>query len=550
MPYPPSSADVPPDSVLPIPSKLPCSVCGYNIEELSGYIQCPGCGAQTHQLSLRRALCDADRGWLRRLRTGVALILVGFVLFASSFLIPFVAPRTLPYLPAFATLIGVIGIFLLTSADTQEYFVSRRNVFLWIIRMCAVLDLAALGLNDFLPYSLMLVAWVSGFVGKCGYLMWLATLIPRRALVWQTAVVVGGLGLSAAVGILVVLGGAASGLMGGGGSRSADASTYVVGVFVLIFSLWYVGLLLQYIRAFSDFACTSHSDAAIRSSEQVLPHRNGRKSTDIVESEVLTCARCGYILRGMTVDGQCPECGLSINLSLKGNLLALANPAWTRKLELGAGLLLLAVSVMVVVQIAHEFFLGWRSIPLGLDQIAFATSLLLTCLGSLLITIREPGFRSREGSDTARQILRIGAVLQLLFFFYFWYLIPGPSWFVSVATIATIVHWVTLLSCYYLLLSIARRIPNPLLKTCTRALLSAYLIIYSIALILGFKNDNPPSFVLAGFHRGTRTGTIGLDVLEMVLVTLVHWTSILLAVVEVVVLRMYMKAFTRKTVPI
>src|SRR2546423_5256295 len=45
------------------------------------------------------------------------------------------------------------------------------------------------------------------------------------------------------------------------------------------------------------------------------------------------CLRCGYSLRKLPDARHCPECGLSVWLSLKqGDSLDLSNPAWLRRL--------------------------------------------------------------------------------------------------------------------------------------------------------------------------------------------------------------------------
>jgi hypothetical protein len=49
----------------------------------------------------------------------------------------------------------------------------------------------------------------------------------------------------------------------------------------------------------------------------------------------LSCARCGYNLRGLHVSGVCPECGETVETSLKGNLLRHADSHWLRTVTRG-----------------------------------------------------------------------------------------------------------------------------------------------------------------------------------------------------------------------
>ena len=55
------------------------------------------------------------------------------------------------------------------------------------------------------------------------------------------------------------------------------------------------------------------------------------------------CIRCGYSLRKITKSNHCPECGLSVWLSLNQNdTLEMSNPEWLRRMVWG--LLVLAVA--------------------------------------------------------------------------------------------------------------------------------------------------------------------------------------------------------------
>jgi hypothetical protein len=51
----------------------------------------------------------------------------------------------------------------------------------------------------------------------------------------------------------------------------------------------------------------------------------------------LTCALCGYNLRGLRAIGDCPECGAPVERSLLPNLISNADPRWLRRILLGAG---------------------------------------------------------------------------------------------------------------------------------------------------------------------------------------------------------------------
>ncbi len=64
------------------------------------------------------------------------------------------------------------------------------------------------------------------------------------------------------------------------------------------------------------------------------------------------CLRCGYSLRKITDANHCPECGLSVWLSLNQNdTLDMSNPEWLRRMALGLWILAVA-SVLAVVAFA------------------------------------------------------------------------------------------------------------------------------------------------------------------------------------------------------
>src|SRR6266542_3840097 len=61
------------------------------------------------------------------------------------------------------------------------------------------------------------------------------------------------------------------------------------------------------------------------------------------------CLRCGYSLRKITDSSHCPECGLSVWLSLNQNdTLDMSNPEWLRRMALSLWVLAVASVVAVV----------------------------------------------------------------------------------------------------------------------------------------------------------------------------------------------------------
>jgi len=60
------------------------------------------------------------------------------------------------------------------------------------------------------------------------------------------------------------------------------------------------------------------------------------------------CIACGYNLRGLLVESQCPECALPVAESLKGDFLAFANPQYRARIILGMKLFAWGIVLMFV----------------------------------------------------------------------------------------------------------------------------------------------------------------------------------------------------------
>ncbi|UCG33507.1 MAG: hypothetical protein JSU68_02515, partial [Phycisphaerales bacterium] len=127
----------------------------------------------------------------------------------------------------------------------------------------------------------------------------------------------------------------------------------------------------------------------------------------------LACLQCGYNLRGLDPAGRCPECGVGIALSTRGDLLRFANPDWLRRVKLGADLMLATILLSLVL----GFGVGCLN-----AVFASATARILAVLVALaaggcrlaavyLITAQEPRISLTEREITWRRALRALAVI-------------------------------------------------------------------------------------------------------------------------------------------
>jgi hypothetical protein len=120
------------------------------------------------------------------------------------------------------------------------------------------------------------------------------------------------------------------------------------------------------------------------------------------------CNECGYIIFGVDRRGRCPECGTPIQLSMAGDLLMHASPAWLRQMRSGLALLVWSVVVFISAVVIE---LSTLSVG-GLIRIAAA---LMGLLGTYKLTSREPREVSMIGNRlSVSQGLRLGAVIRAI----------------------------------------------------------------------------------------------------------------------------------------
>lgn len=133
----------------------------------------------------------------------------------------------------------------------------------------------------------------------------------------------------------------------------------------------------------------------------------------------LSCCRCGYSLRGLAREGNCPECGQSVWDSLQQFTLAFADPAWLARLRRAGRLVswvffaAMPVFPLPLVWVVHllgvTFKLSFGFIYSG--QAVLCGLLLLQSIW--FATSPNPGMAARERSLCPRVVARV-AVLGVL----------------------------------------------------------------------------------------------------------------------------------------
>lgn len=253
------------------------------------------------------------------------------------------------------------------------------------------------------------------------------------------------------------------------------------------------------------------------------PAREVAFDTDGRISENLHCRGCGYNLRGLRAEGACPECDVSIALSIREGLLRYADPDWLERLARGALTVLVSYIAITVVSMFGGFAsmllmnFGPRAFrfALGVLTIISVAISLVIVLGVWWLTTPEPAMRDRETGLTARRIARYGvlamavaAPLQLfmqdptmmmpaagggaggaggggggpVFAFMsgpWWYLTMGVGMLASLCSSAGTIAGLLYLS------RLARRVPQPSIEKQTRTVMWGYGITLVFGTLLG-----------------------------------------------------------------
>lgn len=130
------------------------------------------------------------------------------------------------------------------------------------------------------------------------------------------------------------------------------------------------------------------------------------------------CVNCGYNLRGLGRSQVCPECGETIERSLRGDWIWFSDPAWLRRMRAGTRWLFWVIVVVFVLRITSRVLIQFGISQLGPlssnSAITWvfvgvnAVAALLRLPGLWLVTIAEPG-RSRDARGAvARRVARVG----------------------------------------------------------------------------------------------------------------------------------------------
>ena len=141
----------------------------------------------------------------------------------------------------------------------------------------------------------------------------------------------------------------------------------------------------------------------------------------VVESR-RACVKCGYSIEGLFVNGHCPECGTPVAESLRGDLLQHAGQDYLKTILRGHSWVLNGVLAIIIVQVTTmlgAITAGTRgaAAPREFTAVLSVVGLVVSVwifLGYLKLTEPDPQFTGLERPDTARRLVRLGAIVSII----------------------------------------------------------------------------------------------------------------------------------------
>lgn len=137
----------------------------------------------------------------------------------------------------------------------------------------------------------------------------------------------------------------------------------------------------------------------------------------------IACITCGYDLRGQSIDSKCPECGMPVERSIRGDLLQYANRDWMRSVTRGAALvkwgvwcvtayipLMVVVAILFGIVLAGRVSVVYENVAMYVLTGALVIGLMFGGAGIFIATGAEPRSAIEESLWSARRLARYSVV--------------------------------------------------------------------------------------------------------------------------------------------
>jgi hypothetical protein len=135
----------------------------------------------------------------------------------------------------------------------------------------------------------------------------------------------------------------------------------------------------------------------------------------VVLGETL-CRQCGYDLRTLSSDANCPECNAPVRLSLENDLLLRsADPAWLKKILAGILILLIAEVLLTATSRYGLYRYLIFQVSLANYRILRIAAITASLFGSWLLSTPEPTELRVEKSNPLRNVFRILILIDFVY---------------------------------------------------------------------------------------------------------------------------------------
>ncbi len=250
----------------------------------------------------------------------------------------------------------------------------------------------------------------------------------------------------------------------------------------------------------------------------IEPHLDSDNGTAVARgvapiTRATPCMQCGYDLRGLRVDSECPECRLPAARSHGVPHLVNTDRAWLITLERGSRFLMAAALVLfapsLIVLLGMPTVFGFAVVGCTL-----ITIVLIAC-GMYRLTAPEPGTPATEGNNSAREIARFCA-LATPFSMVCIFVLPPPI--IAIMTAVAVVFLISALAAgLHLLSQLSERLSGQLAlsRAARRArygLIACGLLAVALTLL-----------IFTSWSNGTLAGLAWLACYIVMLVSLVQF---------------------------
>ncbi|MAX22936.1 MAG: hypothetical protein CMJ19_00410 [Phycisphaeraceae bacterium] len=250
--------------------------------------------------------------------------------------------------------------------------------------------------------------------------------------------------------------------------------------------------------------------------------------------EDLPCIGCGYLLRSMSPDGDCPECGKAVSQTTQIQRLRRYPESWLKQMRLGLGCIqitciMFAAAILLFALNLQQNMRMAATASLTVVDVLFVCSLFPGMAGFLLLT--QP-YQSGESKFSARRLARFMTATSIIAFVAC-LLIPKLMDHLGMfETLGIITTWFAIGACAMLwhASSIARMIPHQGMSNFSRWLSLATLLflvlcgVYSGYLSTSLNMTKAPiSMRTLLYTVGPMIGAIVLVVICGVYLILLKW---------------------------